>query len=1202
MKKYYSPNRIVSFYFTLTILFVFLAISGGFAQTFVNESWQNQEGQPSPSVSWTETVTHADGDVFVVGNSQHASQGTNIFIVKYDNNGVKEWETQFNGASSGNDFGAGIIVDAVQNIYVIGTVFNAQDLSNDYAILRYDNQGVLQWQYIYDAYHKDDIPTDIAFTPDGDLLITGSSEGNSTQRDYLTLKLDDGGNLLWQKRYDYAQFDDGAVAIKVLSPSKYVITGASQSSPTSNEVATITYSANGNIMGIERQSGVMINTVEDMTTDDLGNIYLTGYADNANGDLDYKTVKMDSDLVVIWTKTHNEANAMDKAQALVIDATYNVYVTGTVINGAGVSQIKTIKYNASGNIVWQRNFSTSNTSAFFDDVDMILNGNDELGITASIAGNETNVHTMGYSIDGDSKWSKTFSIIGNEKPSQITATANGFNVTGISGNSTKQYFVISYSTYDRPTNPKLGGNGLPDYIKNQIIVDFSSAEINTANIDNEKIGFGGLSDFLSPDAVSDVADKIGEVVDVNDLVMTRIFTRLKSTQTTSITRSGDKIVMPHYWSTVMINMSSNVDEAALASAIVNSKYVNTACLNSCAELSSSANDSWYGLQYSLQNATHSNINVEGAWDIATGRDFVKVGVVDMGINYEHEDFQFNGNNRIVGGYQYYLNHKYDTVYNGYTRDATSHGTKVAGIIGATRNNTKGIAGIAGGGDNLGNGVSLYNLAIGYVQGGQITIPLATIIEAITDGGADSGTVTNPHYYGTGFGLDIMNHSYGNFTSYPSNNLLQGAVRFAFRNGVTNVAARGNKDNNANSAPQYPACFEDHLILNVGGTDANGNWWNPGGSTGAAIGHDIDVAAPAQEKDPISGDDLIYSTAAGTPNSVINSYATFGATSAATPHVTGIAALLHSYVNQEGCAGNLSMEDVEYLIEHNAVDVDTAGYDIHTGHGLVDAQATLEAIEMPKYRIKHFESGWDLAAVKSTVNKESGYTDRFFDFSKGKFNEITSGTHPSRWYKINAYVPFTLEPNEVLLDNWLRLSETNTYSSVVGQNGHIYNERGVSSYAFNNSGSVFIEGYAYEVIINGGADTVWFPEELNHNLPLTLGYSLYTQNDQAQSYSYPCNPLTSVPKVEMKALSLATLYPNPASGDYTGLKFVLANPEQVTVNMYDLSGKLISTIFEQSLPSGTNFIKVPVHLLSNGVYLLEIKTNSGRETLKFIRSK
>ena len=381
MKKNYSPNRITAFYFTLTLLFPFLTISDGFAQTFVNESWQNQEGQPNPAISWTETVTHYDGDVFVVGNTQHATQGTNIFIVKYDNNGVKEWETQFNGSSSGNDFGTGIIVDAVQNIYVIGTVFNAQDLSNDYAILRYNNQGVLQWQYIYDAYHKDDIPTDIQFTPSGDLLITGSSEGNSTQRDYLTLKLDDGGNLLWQKRYDYAQLDDGAVAIEVLSPSKYVISGASQSSSTNNEVATITYNDNGNIMGIERQSGVVINTVEDMTTDDLGNIYLTGYADNANGNLDYKTVKMDSDLVVIWTKAHNEANAMDKAQALVVDDSYNVYVTGTIINGAGVSQLKTIKYNASGNIIWQRNFSTSNASAFFDDVDMVLNATGEHCLT-----------------------------------------------------------------------------------------------------------------------------------------------------------------------------------------------------------------------------------------------------------------------------------------------------------------------------------------------------------------------------------------------------------------------------------------------------------------------------------------------------------------------------------------------------------------------------------------------------------------------------------------------------------------------------------------------------------------------------------------------------------------------------------------------------------------------------------------------------
>jgi serine protease len=77
------------------------------------------------------------------------------------------------------------------------------------------------------------------------------------------------------------------------------------------------------------------------------------------------------------------------------------------------------------------------------------------------------------------------------------------------------------------------------------------------------------------------------------------------------------------------------------------------------------------------------------------------------------------------------------------------------------------------------------------------------------------------------------------------------------------------------------------------------------------------------------------------------------TSFAAPNASGVAGLLLSEHNiNNGYPNNLAPEDVEYFLQSFAKDVQANGYDLFTGSGRVDANASIEKLMLPQYFVKH----------------------------------------------------------------------------------------------------------------------------------------------------------------------------------------------------------------------------------------------------------
>ena len=265
------------------------------------------------------------------------------------------------------------------------------------------------------------------------------------------------------------------------------------------------------------------------------------------------------------------------------------------------------------------------------------------------------------------------------------------------------------------------------------------------------------------------------------------------------------------------------------------------------------NDSLFGSLWGM-----TKIDAPGAWDTNTGSSTVTVAVVDTGIDYTHPDLQSNVwvNDDPLDGLDNDANGKVDDLRgwnfidgNNDPMDDVDHGTHVAGTIGATGDNTQGVAGVN------------WTVKVMAVKS------CCDVFDSFTE-----ASIVEGFQYACANGAKVINGSFGGPVGtqaiVDSINACPGAL-FVFAAG--NGDQFGNGVNN-DVSPEYPCSYGSSNIICVAASapsDALTTFSNFGVTN-------VDLAAPGQG---------VKSTVPG------NGYADFDGTSMAAPHVAGAAALV-----------------------------------------------------------------------------------------------------------------------------------------------------------------------------------------------------------------------------------------------------------------------------------------------------------------------
>ncbi len=276
------------------------------------------------------------------------------------------------------------------------------------------------------------------------------------------------------------------------------------------------------------------------------------------------------------------------------------------------------------------------------------------------------------------------------------------------------------------------------------------------------------------------------------------------------------------------------------------------------------NDTYVNQQYSLGLSRFFE-----AWDINTGSNDIIVGLVDSGIDYNHEDLHEriwvntdeipdNGmdddNNGFIDdviGWNF-VSAGQDEVYpgeipgpNNNPADFSGHGTSLCGIIGAMTDNNRGIAGAS------------HKSSIMAVKSGYVNSEGAGILNDLD---AARGIV-----YAVRNGACIINLSWGDIIE---SDIIRKAVNYAVKNNVIVISAAGNS---GEEFLYFPSSMES--VISVGSTAQNGNK-----SSFSNYSKDLDIFAYGEN---------IKSTGIG------NNYISMTGTSMSCAYATGAMVLLKS---------------------------------------------------------------------------------------------------------------------------------------------------------------------------------------------------------------------------------------------------------------------------------------------------------------------
>lgn len=458
------------------------------------------------TIEYTQKVILDNSDnLYTAGFVQNPDK---IYLIKFDSNGKKVWSDDFfSGGIKGADTGMNLIladsgyiylttedssknkniseiittqynivsgkpiwtvrsneylphqlscmrVDKNRNIYLAGWIQNGTGNNKDFLTVKFDSTGKVIWGHRYNGpADSNDIPSAAAIDNDGNVYVTGESMGINSNLDFATIKYNSIGEEEWSVRYDGGSIDKPRV-IEVGPDGNIYVSGSSIGTGSNYDFATIKYNKLGQLQWIQRYNDENNgkDSVVSIAIDKLGNIYVAGTSDSTNSIHTFLIVKYSSSGGILWTvRYHNSKNDWEIAKKIAIDNKNNIYITGTGYKNNTKGDILTIKFNPDGLYQWSANWNDpSNSMDEAADIKTDKNGN--VFVTGYGAGSGTgnDFITIKYDSSGNQKWAATYDNPQNTDDIAVSLAldylANSYVVGFSLVNGYFNYSLIKYDT------------------------------------------------------------------------------------------------------------------------------------------------------------------------------------------------------------------------------------------------------------------------------------------------------------------------------------------------------------------------------------------------------------------------------------------------------------------------------------------------------------------------------------------------------------------------------------------------------------------------------------------------------------------------------------------------------------------------------------------------------------------------------------
>lgn len=379
-----------------------------------------------------------------------------VFTCKNDDDGQTsgfqgnvDWAITYGGSQE--DFARSVIPTLDGNILVFGNTSSIDgDITDknievsDYWLLKLNHEGEIIWSKTYGG-SDEDVGQRVIQTSDGGFAIVGYSKSddidasnNEGQHDNWILKLDNSGNILWEKSFGYAGHDHSYSVIET-NDGGFFMTGFLDITASDGEGSTVRNNrhgigefwchkldANGNIEWRNYFGGTNNDRSFDVVQANDGGFVVTGFSEsndfdisNSHGSYDYWVIKINSVGEMVWEKSLG-GTEIDQGRSI-IKTNDNAYIIAgnsfstdeDISMNYGSSDFLLVKLSDDGNIIWSKNYGGSK----FDFATSINSSADGYIVTGYSQSSDNDVKgnfggndfwILKISEEGDLKWQRNY--------------------------------------------------------------------------------------------------------------------------------------------------------------------------------------------------------------------------------------------------------------------------------------------------------------------------------------------------------------------------------------------------------------------------------------------------------------------------------------------------------------------------------------------------------------------------------------------------------------------------------------------------------------------------------------------------------------------------------------------------------------------------------------------------------------------------
>lgn len=339
--------------FVILSLFLFTLISE--AQTYFQKAYKSSPFEQEAQ----DVLPMADGGYLLAGYTSNAKiNDCDVYIMKTDAVGNLLWTKTYGGDKP--DFPYHMLAINDSSYFLIGYSQSHGGGDYDFLLMKIDSAGNLLWTKTYGGYGND-IGREIIATSDGNYVMVGSSNspGLADQNANL-IKIDSDGTVIWSKFYGDTLNDYGN-CVRQTSDGGFIMVGQTFSfnSP-GGDAYLVKMDANGDTTWTKRFGGAYSDEGYWITANPDGSyVFLVRDSSSAGKDIDIRIIKTDSTGNEIWNKVYG-GNLKDTPK-MIQSTSDGGYIVGAISRSFGWinPDMWILKLNSLGDTTWTRHYGGS---------------------------------------------------------------------------------------------------------------------------------------------------------------------------------------------------------------------------------------------------------------------------------------------------------------------------------------------------------------------------------------------------------------------------------------------------------------------------------------------------------------------------------------------------------------------------------------------------------------------------------------------------------------------------------------------------------------------------------------------------------------------------------------------------------------------------------------------------------------------------